>query len=285
MNRKFLLFGAIAILLCSCCQENKTQSDRILPEPRTEEEQAKYEAFQEIMKSWRPDLEKNHLEPKDTKDGYTFSANYGASIAVLGGSLSVNEESNAAKQVWADKLGASVTTYGVGGAGFSREQGYSLQFQADTLGVHDVYVLWASTNDFTNDREIGCWSDYTEYDGYDDGRRSTQCGGINYCIKKIYEINPYAKIYFFTSLRMFMSDSGYNPYSKNANRTGKTFAEYIDAQKETCAYWGIPVLDQFAIQGVNPLTYKQFYKDDSLHMTEEGYRRIAPAQAAFLANN
>ena len=35
-------------------------------------------------------------------------------IAVFGGSLSVNKESDAAKQIWADRLGATVTTYGVG---------------------------------------------------------------------------------------------------------------------------------------------------------------------------
>jgi len=28
----------------------------------------------------------------------------------------------------------------------------------------------------------------------------------------------------------------------------------------------------------------EFYKKDLLHMTEDGYRRIGPVQAAFLAN-
>ena len=59
---------------------------------------------------------------------------------------------------------------------------------------------------------------------------------------------------------------------------------YIQAQKDCCAHYGIPVLDQYHLQGVNRFNCKEFYKKDLLHMTEEGYRRIAPVQAAFLAN-
>ena len=212
------------------------------------------------------------------------SKNYGKRIAVFGGSLSVNPESDVAKQLWADQLGAEVVTYGVGGAGFSIDQGYSLQKQVDTAGVYDVYVLWASTNDYTNDRPCGSWSDYTAADGYDVSKLHTQCGGINYCIRRLLEKNPRAEIYFFTSLRFFGADAGHNPYSVTPNKTGKTFAEYVEAQKACCAYYGIPVLDQFNLQGINGFNVENYYKDDLLHMNEEGYRRIAPVQAAFLSN-
>ena len=225
-----------------------------------------------------PDAKKAKNSP------YIGSKNYGKRIAVFGGSLSVNAESDVAKQLWADMLGAEVVTYGVGGAGFSIDQGYSLQKQVDTAGVYDVYVLWASTNDFTNDRPCGSWSDYTAADGYDESRRHTQCGGINYCIRRLLEKNPRAEIYFFTSLRFFGADSGHNPYSVSPNKTGKTFADYVEAQKACCAYYGIPVLDQFNLQGINEFNVENYYKGDLLHMNEEGYRRIAPVQAAFLSN-
>lgn len=218
------------------------------------------------------------------KSPYRASKNFGKRIAVFGGSLSVNPESDAAKQIWADLLGAEVVTYGVGGAGFAREQGYSLQRQVDEAEVFDVYVLWASTNDYMNGRECGTWQDYTLIDGYDVSRLSTQCGGINYCIKKLLEKNPRAEIYFFTSLRFFSRDSGCNPFSSEVNSTGKTFADYVQAQKDCCAYYGIPVLDQFSLQGINRFNVGLYYKEDLLHMTEEGYSRIGPVQAAFLAN-
>lgn len=235
----------------------------------------------------RPDPDSHCLKPSPARPAvspYQGCRNYGKSIAVFGGSLSVRPESDAAKQIWADLLGAKVTTYGVSGAGFAASKGYSLQRQVDTAGVYDVYVLWASTNDFTGNKECGSWRDYTELDGYDSSRLDTQCGGINYCIKKLREKNPDAEIYFFTSLRFFKRDSGYNPYSEDVNKTGKNFAQYVQAQIECCHYHAVPVLDQFKLQGVDIHNYKAFYQNDKLHMTADGYRRIGPLQAAFLAN-
>lgn len=215
---------------------------------------------------------------------YKGTKNYGKRIAVFGGSLSVNPESDAAKQIWANLLNAEVTTYGVGGAGFSCDQGYTIQKQVDTAGVYDVYVLWASTNDYMNSRECGSWKDYTEYDGFDPSRLTTQCGGINYCIRKLLEKNPSAEIYFFTSLRFFGKDAGHNPFSEEPNKTGKTFAEYVEAQKACCAHYGVPVLDQFNLQGINAFNVGLYYMPDRLHMNEAGYRKIGPVQAAFLSN-
>ena len=41
-------------------------------------------------------------------------------------------------------------------------------------------------------------------------------GGINYCIKKIYELNPQATIYFFTSGKAFNDKGGYDPFYEGA---------------------------------------------------------------------
>lgn len=229
----------------------------------------------------------HHLIPdKSAADAspYRSARNYGKRIAVFGGSLSVNPESDAAKQMWADMLGATVDTYGAGGAGFSNLQGYSLQKQVDTAGVYDVYVLWASTNDFTNNRECGTWKDYTAADGFDESKLCTQCGGINYCVKKLMEKNPDAELYFFTGVRFFVSETGHNPFSDDFNGAGLNFAAYVKAQKECCAHYGIPVLDQFDNQGINEFNYPKYYMPDKLHLTEEGYRRLAPMQVDFLAN-
>ncbi len=139
-------------------------------------------------------------------DAHRLAPSYGPGklrIAVFGGSLSVNRESDAAKRLWAEAMDAEVTTYGVGGAGFAISKGYSIQRQVDTAGVYDIYVLWASTNDFAGDRECGSWKDYTELDGYDPARLDTQCGGINYCIRQIRQKAPSGRIVFFTSLRLF----------------------------------------------------------------------------------
>jgi len=266
---------------------NRTTGNKYAPKDVTKEE---IEAAQRVADiavfGWGP-AGKNVpgvINPQTEKGAYEGHKNYGKSIGVFGGSLSVNVESNSAKQIWANELHSVVTTYGVGGAGFAKGQGYDLQKQVDEAGVHDIYVLWASTNDYTNSQDIGTWTDYTALDGYNEDNRYTQCGGINYCIKTLLEKNPRAEIYFFTSFRFFSKEEGHNPFSENVNATGNNFAAYVKGQKDCCEYFCIPVLDQFNLQGINEYNYKEYYKNDSLHMTDDGYLKVGPVQAAFLAD-
>lgn len=204
------------------------------------------------------------------------SINYGKSVAVFGGSVSVIPESENAKVLWKEHLGMTVTNYGVPGAGFSSLQGKSMQQQVDEAGVFDIYILWASTNDYTNKREVGSYTDYTEFDGYEPEKLTTQAGGINYCIKRIYELNPDAVIYFFTSSKAFNDRGGYDPFHKGG------MVEYVDMQKKICELHGIPYLDQFILGGFN-MYNKDLYYRDPIHMNSSGYRKLGELQVAFLA--
>jgi|SRR5690242_42684 hypothetical protein len=206
----------------------------------------------------------------------TSSFNYGKSVAVFGGSISVIPPSDSAKILWSRKLGMKITNFGVGGAGFSSLQGKSLQQQVDEAGVFDVYVLWASTNDYTNHRAVGDYTDYTEFDNYDTSKLVTQAGGINYCIKKIYEKNPKAKIYFFTSAKAFTDRGGYDPFYPHGMN------DYVKMQKKVCELHGIPFLDQFFMEAFNIYNEKLYYHD-AIHMNALGYHRLGELQVAFLA--
>ncbi len=210
------------------------------------------------------------------KEKLTGSMNYGKTVAVFGGSVSVIPPSDSAKVLWEKHLGLKITNYGVPGAGFSSLQGKSLQKQVDEAGVFDIYILWASTNDYTNKREVGEYTDYTEFDGFDETKLTTQAGGINYCIRKIYEKNPDAIIYFFTSSKAFNNRGGYDPFSENGMNP------YVDMQKKICELHGIPVLDQFLKGGFNQYNQKKFYKDP-IHMNYLGYKKLGELQVAFLA--
>ena len=204
------------------------------------------------------------------------SFNYGKSVAVFGGSVSVIPVSDSAKNLWKKYLGMTVTNFGVSGAGFSSLQGKSLQQQVDEAGVFDIYILWASTNDYTNHRAVGDYTDYTEFDGYDKKKLITQAGGINYCIKKIYEINPHAIIYFFTSSKAFTDRGGYDPFSAHGMN------EYVEMQKKVCELHGIPFLDQFFLGGYN-IYNEPFYYHDAIHMNALGYKKLGELQVSFLA--
>ena len=95
------------------------------------------------------------------------------------------------------------------------------------LGTFDIYILQASTNDYSNHRGAGSYTDYTEFDGYDEVKLTTQADGINYCINKIYEINPHAVIYFFASSKAFNDRDAYDPFYTQG------IVQYVEMQKRS----------------------------------------------------
>lgn len=211
---------------------------------------------------------------------------YGASIGVFGGSLSKRVASQAAKDIWKRLLNCTIVDYGKDGAGFSLAAEATLdtniQRQVEAAGSHDVYILWASSNDFTKNCEVGTYKDYTYLDEYDETKRNTQCGGINYCIKSLTDRFPTSYIYLFTSTRIFSIESGYNPASTATNSLGYTFDDYLHGQIQCCGLYNIPYLNQYDIHGVNILNKDTFYTDN-VHINELGYTRLGYAQAHFLA--
>lgn len=193
-----------------------------------------------------------------------ISPNFAKSVGVFGGSLSAMEASKTAKNIWSEKLNLKVFTYGRGGAGFGIQEANpqnNMVVQAEGAGVHDIYILWASTNDHSKKISVG---EIRSNDLY------TQAGGIRKSVEILQTKNPDAKIYFFTSLPMF--------------KTENTLEEYVKGQKAVCADLHIPVLDQFYVCGFNQWNAPYFYREDLKHLTEKGYERIAEMQVAFLAN-
>ena len=119
-------------------------------------------------------------------------------------------------------------------------------------------------------------------DGYDTTKLQTQCGGINYCIKKIYEKSPKAKILFFTSIKCFRKPNvGTNPYYKGSHGLNR----FVEAQIACCKRWGIPYLDQFTEAPFNEYNFSSYVKKDRLHLNTEGYKAIMNMQATFIAEH
>lgn len=187
-------------------------------------------------------------------------------IGVFGGSLSSLPESETAKKIWLDTLGRTffkVETKGIGGAGFSALTKNNIPSQIRNSKPYDVYLLWASTNDYFSKAPVG--------DNFSNDTIS-QCGSIKYSINLIKQKNSDALIIFFTSLPFFYKDDN--------------FAPYVSVQKSICLENGIPFLDQNNIFGITYLNSSQsvFYKQDLVHMTNEGYQYIGPTQAQFVKN-
>lgn len=125
----------------------------------------------------------------------------GKTIGVFGGSFSVNTPSQQCKDVWVSELGVTYTDYGVGGAGFAKT-GNLISSQVAGAAVHDIYVLWCSTNDATSGVPVG---------GIDDTGTTTQSGGMNTTIALLYAKNPTAKIVILNSLKAYSANYLYDP--------------------------------------------------------------------------
>lgn len=198
------------------------------------------------------------------------------SIGVFGGSYSIIPESRVVKDGWKFYLNADVIDYGCGGYGFSYKQG-SIQDEVDNCDVHDIYVLWASTNDFTSNREAGASSDYTIKDNYRESNRVTQCGGINYCIKRLKEKNPNCLIVMISSSIFFQSLNGYE--LSLTNDTGESLAYYVKMQSECCRINKVPFLN--LLESVD--LEESDFQGDKLHYNEKGYQKLVIPTTVLLA--
>lgn len=210
-------------------------------------------------------------------------------IALFGGSFSVIPASDVATDYWAEQLGATITKYGVGGAGFSnttQSEGKHIQWQIDQAcapdaPVYDTYVLWASTNDFSQANTLsGDPWDYTEYDGYDESKRNTQCGGINYAFKKIREKAPKARILFMTSTKCLNTPGSGTDINYRGPEGGMNL--FVDKQMLCCRAAGVPYLDQFTLPPFNESNVDQYTESDHLHLNEAGYEALRDLQVKFI---
>ena len=211
------------------------------------------------------------------------------SIALFGGSFTVIGASNVATDYWAEQLDATVTKYGVGGAGFSnitQSEGKHIQWQIDQAcapdaPVYDTYILWASTNDFTwaNTLSGDPW-DYTEYDGFDKSKLNTQCGGINYAFKKIREKAPKARILFMTSTKCLNTPGSGTDINYRGPEGGMNL--FVDKQMLCCRAAGVPYLDQFTLPPFNESNVDQYTESDRLHLNAAGYEALRDLQVRFI---
>ena len=199
------------------------------------------------------------------------------SIGVFGGSYSMIPESRVVKDGWKSYLNADVFDYGRGGYGFSCKQG-SIQDEVDNCNVKDIYVLWASTNDFTSNREAGVPSDYTSKDNYNESKRETQCGGINYCIKRLKEKNPDCLIVMISSSIFYQSQNGHDV--SLPNKTGKSLAYYVKMQSECCRLNKIPFLNLLECVKLE----ESDFQGDKLHYREKGYQKLLIPTTVMLAS-
>jgi len=198
-----------------------------------------------------------HAVGQGAKDGNLPAAE--RRIAVFGGSFSRIKASAAAKDAWAKALGCKVDTYGVNGCGFeagrAKDNDVSGQIRrALAKGVrYEAFVLWASGNDVRHPL-------------------ADTSNGVERAVATIRAGAPEAKIVVLNSIDEPFKDDSFRDKLRAC----------AQAQSALCAKLDVPCLDLFNGSGITKANGRELVGADNCHMTEAGYRFIAPKTTAFL---
>jgi len=180
--------------------------------------------------------------------------------------------------------GAVCNNYGIGGTRIARQQKPSedpvwdqdfcarvQEMDADA----DAVVVFGGTNDFGHgDAPFGSFDDRTQ-DSY--------CGALHVLFSSLITRFPKSKIIILTPLHRLNEDNprgdGDKPQPVGDLKT------YVDALRRTAEYYSLPVLDLYAVSGMQPKVpvIQEMYMPDGLHPNSAGHRILADKIVSFLA--
>lgn len=133
----------------------------------------------------------------------------------------------------------------------------------------DVIVVFGGTNDYGHgDAPIGTFDDRTP---------DTFYGACHTLMRSLIEKYPEAMIVFMTPLHRALDT--------HLDCKGRALSDYVDMIREVARYYALPVLDLFAVSGIQPNVpvIREKYCPDGLHPNDAGNARIAERLVHFLA--
>ena len=176
-----------------------------------------------------------------------------------------------------EKLGLKIArNYGISGtriAKYSQDEGNSMSARFSQMDDDaDLVMVFAGTNDFGHDNvPIG---------NFDDRSNSTFYGACHVLMQGLIEKYYKKTIAFMTPIhRDYPEDITYE-----VNKSGNTLKQYVNIIKEVAEYYAIPVLDLYAVSGMQPKVdiIKKYYIPDGLHPNEAGHEKLADKIIPFM---
>ena len=176
--------------------------------------------------------------------------------------------------VFKEKSGAAVLNFGVSGTRIAEQKTPSpepkfdetFERRAETMPADaDVVVVFGGTNDFGHgDARFGAFEDRDKYSFF---------GAMHSLLRMLIEKYPRAYILFMTPLHRLTENSVINEYGIACH----PLKDYVNAIREVCEYYSIPVLDLYKDSGLQPAVpiIKELYMPDGLHPSDAGAARIA----------
>ena len=177
----------------------------------------------------------------------------------------------------AAQYGAVTRCYGIGGTRLAKQTKpsdnprHDLDFPSRVAEMDpdaDLIVVFGGTNDFGHgDAPFGEFSDRTA---------DTFCGALHVLYTALLEKYPDKQIMVMTPLHRS---------SENIpNMHGKILAEYVDMIRKAAEYYSLPLLDLWAVSGIQPAVpvMKEKYMPDGLHPNDAGHVILTNKIAKFI---
>ena len=181
---------------------------------------------------------------------------------------------------------AEARNYGVGGSRIARvhnisdnpsDEDFNMRAERMEKDV-DVIVVFGGTNDFGHGSiPLGSFDDNDVYTFY--GAVKTLC---LYLIKNY----PDKAIVFMTPLHRLNEELDYRKRLEEKNPNARPLSDFVNAIKQVCEMFSIPVLDMFKDSGMPARVWAwcEKYMPDGLHPDDEGQKLIAHKLQKFLEN-
>jgi hypothetical protein len=135
----------------------------------------------------------------------------------------------------------------------------------DSLKNIDLITVFGGTNDYGSNKILGTIKD--------DKNQDTFYGNLKNVIEKINAHKPKkATVVFFTPLKRGAFKN--QPVYPNPNLSGYKLDDYVNAEKQVCKLYSIPVIDLFHKSGLEVDNLSK-YTVDNLHPNDRGHQMIA----------
>lgn len=168
----------------------------------------------------------------------------------------------------AKSTGLISLNYGVGGSRITTSPNKDNSFwERRNVGDAYIYSIFGGTNDYSAGVEMGSINDndYTHF---------------KYAFYELlkYYLGAGKQVFVITPIRR-LNDT-------KRNSKGYTLKDYVDAEKEICEMFGVPVLDLYNFYELNPniTKMKDLYLPDGLHPNKKGMNILGNRITSFIKN-
>ena len=179
----------------------------------------------------------------------------------------------------------SMTGMGVAGSCVSATSDYKtsnspLINRYKSIPDSDIITIYMGTNDYGHETPMGTIDDTEDVSFY---------GALNVIIPGIQKAHPDALLVWMTPTHRYgfgtskMLGTAFT-YDHLPNGRGYSLDDYVDAIKEVCDKYDVPVIDLFTLSGMDPSLseVRSQYMPDGLHPNSVGHEKIAAIIGASL---